>query len=56
MDGLLTLLRTFLDSVLVPPIPQGVGRAETLLFLDGNHSKGRAGKWMLESMDSPRCP
>jgi len=30
---------TFLDSVLVPPIGQGVGEAETLLFLDGNHSQ-----------------
>jgi len=30
---------SFLDSVLVPPIGQGVGEAETLLFLDGNHSQ-----------------
>lgn len=33
--------RSFLDSVLVPPIGQGVGEAETLLFLDGNHSQVR---------------
>ena len=35
------LHRSFLDSVLVPPIGQGVGEAETLLFLDGNHSQVR---------------
>ena len=46
MDNMITsdprsqcILRTFLDSVLVPPIGEGAGEAETLLFLDGNHSQ-----------------
>lgn len=29
----------FLDSVLAPPILQGVGHSDTILFLDGNHSQ-----------------
>ena len=31
--------RTFLDSVLAPPISQGVGVANTTIFVDSNHTK-----------------
>ena len=41
-----TIPRTFLDSVLVPPIGEGVGLSETLLFLDGNHSQVGTGGYM----------
>ena len=31
--------RTFLDTILSSPIPQGVGLSSTNVFVDGNHSK-----------------
>ena len=35
-----------MDSVLVPPIGEGVGLSETLLFLDGNHSQVETGRYI----------
>ena len=36
-----TTSKTFLDAVLAPPIPTGVGQTNTTIFVDTNHTKVR---------------